>query len=221
MPGLLGLPCPACSADSFEYACADDAREYFLCPGCGLVFLDPDRRLVPEKERERYLLHQNDDEDSGYSCYLSAFIDSSIEPFAPPPASVLDYGSGPYPLLSRLLSGRGYRVAAFDPFFSPGLPGDGSPFDLVVAHEVIEHCFDPRAALERMAGHLHPSGILSLSTHFRPDGPRAFLSWWYRQDSTHVSFFSEPCLDLLCGRLGFERVWGDGGGRAAFRLSAS
>lgn len=216
------LPCPACDRpDSEPFARGPEGRRYFCCPGCDLVFLDPDSRLAPEQERERYLLHENGPGNRGYSDYLSGFIDSAVAAYVPEGARILDYGSGPYPLLSRLAAERGYEAVPWDPLFAPDPPDPASGFDLVVAHEVLEHCRRPLDALTDIAARLVPGGVLSVSTRFRPPFPSAFLDWWYRQDTTHVSFFSEECLRVLCLRAGFEAIRSDGLSRAAFRLSAS
>jgi SAM-dependent methyltransferase len=215
------LACPACSSPAHNYASGADSRAYFLCPACGLAFLDPRQRLSPEAEKERYLLHDNGPSNAGYAAYLSSFIDSFLSPFVAPGARILDYGSGPYPLLSRLLSERGYRATAWDPYFAAAPLGTNARFDAAVAHEVLEHCPRPLESLADIARRLVPGGILSLSTLYRPADAQAFLSWWYREDATHVSFFSRECLSLLCSRAGFSRVMDDGKGRAVFRLSSS
>jgi SAM-dependent methyltransferase len=215
-------PCPACAFPApGSFARGLEGREYFCCPSCALVFLDPAARLAPEKERERYLLHDNGPESPGYAAYLSEFADTAIAPFVPLKSRILDYGSGPYPLLTRILSERGFDAHAWDPLFSPVPPDPRLTFDLVVAHEVLEHCHRPLDALRDIATKLSPGGVLSLSTLFRPAQAKAFLSWWYRQDSTHLSFFSEECLSDICGRAGFEKIWSDGRSRAAFRLAVS
>jgi len=213
-------PCPACASLAASYARGAEGRGYSLCPACGLVCLDPEDRLPPAEERERYLLHDNGPGNEGYAAYLTGFIESAISPFAPAGSRILDYGSGPYPLLSRILSERGFETCAWDPLFSPVPPDPRRRFDLVVAHEVLEHCSRPLDALNDMAARLSPGGSLSVSTLFRPAEPEAFLAWWYRQDSTHVSFFSEACLSGLCARARLEKTWSDGRSRAVFRLRA-
>jgi hypothetical protein len=150
---------------------------------------------------------------------LEGFIDKALAPFVQPPAPVLDYGSGPRPALTEILNRCGYRAMAWDPFFAPGAERRSWPFDAVLMHEVLEHCFDPAAALMDAASILRPGGVLALSTLFRPGNPGTFMGWWYREDATHVSFFSREGLRCLAERAGFAELACDGKSSAAFRLA--
>jgi SAM-dependent methyltransferase len=145
--------------------------------------------------------------------YLESFLANAVLPFAAPGSRILDYGSGPRPLLSALLAARGYQASAWDPFFLDDRSAKAGPFDMVIAHEVIEHCARPSEAAGEIAGVLKPGGRACLSTLFRPESQAAFASWWYRQDSTHVSFFSAESLAALFRGPGLLPLWNDGKSR--------
>ncbi|MCB0385529.1 MAG: hypothetical protein KDD43_09060, partial [Bdellovibrionales bacterium] len=60
-------PSPYCYVESTE-------RNYWLCPVCDLVFLDPQQRPDPQQEKDRYLSHNNDPADPRYQRYLSLVV---------------------------------------------------------------------------------------------------------------------------------------------------
>lgn len=167
---------------------------YERCPGCGYIQLLEDYLPSPLNERSRYLLHRNDPEDSGYRNWLSAFADSALAPYAKAGCEVLDFGSGPNSALRGILEERAYGYTPYDPFFEPCEAWRKRSWPAIVVHEVAEHLRFPGAVLSELAGLLEPHGILALRTRFPPDSPDAFLAWHYRQDSTHIGFFSKDCL---------------------------
>lgn len=175
---------------------------YFRCLRCSYVYLDRNRLPPPEEEKARYLLHRNDPEDPGYRAYLEDFIRKAVLPYVPPGGRILDFGSGPVPVLARLLSDRGYRVSSYDPFFAPDRPDPADPFDLISLHEVAEHLARPYFELSRLARTLAPGGRLAIRTRFAPEDPGEFRTWWYREDPTHVGFFGSCTFSALAGRLG-------------------
>ncbi len=130
---------------------------------------------------------------------------SSILPYLPAGADVLDFGSGPTPMLSALLTEEGVSVQSFDPFFAADrscLEGT-SRYDAIVALEVLEHLHDPDRELKGVLRLLRPSGTLMVRTGvFRPrerstngaTDAEQFLRWWYRRDSTHVWFLTAATI---------------------------
>jgi SAM-dependent methyltransferase len=219
------MACPACDAPlgsaagiSLPWAGPDvKARSYHLCPDCDLVFLDPAKRPSAADARARYLLHENSLGEAGYRDMLEKFIDTAIAPYLHPPRAVLDYGSGPAPSMGALLGERGYSASSWDPEFSPEPDNRSGPFAAVIMHEVLEHCFSPANALRDAASMLPPGGILAVSTLSRPRNPEDFLRWWYREDITHVSFYSKECLSAICREAGFDLVWQEGESISVFR----
>ncbi len=179
---------------------------YFRCRVCGYIGLDPACFPSLEEEKKRYLLHKNSAQDSGYTAYLRQFIDTAILPYLVPGSRVLDFGSGPEPVLSTLLRDSGFDCDSYDPFFMPGDRWRGSSYDAIVLHEVAEHLHDPGKTLLGIIPYLKPGGLIAVRTRFPPAEDGAFLSWWYRMDSTHVGFFTPAGLEKLFAPRGFYTV---------------
>ena len=90
------IACPLCATPAPQF-CADRARCYFGCPGCGLVSADPASHLSPEDERAIYDLHQNDPADARYRAFLARLADPLRAKLVPGMRG-LDFGCGPGPV---------------------------------------------------------------------------------------------------------------------------
>lgn len=175
------------------------SRRYERCPTCDHIQCAAQDLPDHQDERERYEEHQNDLSDPRYREYLQRFIEAGIVPFVPVGAAILDYGSGPTPALTELLTRRGYRAVPYDPFFSPRTTASDTQYQAVVALEVVEHFHSPGEELSRIVAALAKGGVLSVRTGVY-DGTGEFLSWWYRRDVTHVSFWTERTIEWIAGR---------------------
>lgn len=164
------------------------ARSYYRCERCGLVHVAASDRLSTIAERERYLAHRN--ETPEYREHLARFVEHAVVPCVPTGAHLLDYGSGPVPVLAGALKERGYGVTCWDPHFAADRAALTRRYDAIVLHEVIEHIADATGAFEQLVGLLERDGRLIVRTRPYPDSPEEFAGWWYRADPTHVSFYS-------------------------------
>lgn len=202
--------CPVCGArmDSARPWALARGCPYFRCRRCSYIRLHPDLLPTPRAEKDRYSRHRNDPEDPGYRAYLDDFITRAVRPYAEAPARILDFGSGPVPALSVLLSARGYRVRSYDPFFAPDRSALRGAFDLIAVHEVAEHLRFPFREFSRLS--LAPGGRLAVRTRYAPETPAEFERWWYREDPTHVGFFGSRSLAALAERLGMRLEADDG-----------
>lgn len=97
------------------------------------------------------------------------------------------------------------RVAIGEP-----LPAH-SPFDVVVASEVIEHAFDADAFLQQLRAALKPGGTLGLSCPFHgfwKDLAIVLLgkaeSHFHNPDDPHIRFYSVKALRTVLERNGFS-----------------
>lgn len=197
--------CPLCGARAPEFF--HDKRTgqiYKLCPRCALCFLEARFRLSDKDERKRYETHRNDLADPAYLDYVRPLADLLGE-FKPPPAFGLDFGSGPAPVMSHLLTARGYTLKRFDPYFEPDAQVLELKYDFIVASEVAEHFYNPKNEFEFLRARLRPGGALGLMTSlFEPSGN--FSEWHYRRDPTHVCFYSAQTFEWIREHFGFAHL---------------
>ena len=183
------LHCPLCATDKNTPFFTDKRRDYLRCDNCALVFVPPAYFLGREAERAEYDLHQNEVDDPGYRQFLSRLARPLLERL-PAGASGLDFGCGPGPALAQILRDGGCQVALYDSFYHPDRSVLGHHFDFISATEVVEHLHSPGAQLQQLWQQLNAGGWLGVMTKLVRDA-QAFASWHYKNDPTHVSFFSE------------------------------
>jgi SAM-dependent methyltransferase len=153
-----------------------------------LVYVPPRYFADREAERAEYLLHENDPEDAGYRRFLSRLAAPLAERL-PAAASGLDFGCGPGPALAAMMREAGFAMSLYDPFFYPDPAPLEQRYDFITATEVVEHLHRPGEELARLWGMLKPGGLLGIMTKLVLDRA-AFANWHYKNDPTHVSFFS-------------------------------
>lgn len=195
-------------------------RFFYLCPSCSLVFQTEESLPLPVEERTRYELHINDKEDEGYHNWLSSFIKSSVTPWYHE-GRILDFGSGPQPVLSDLLKTKGYPVFSYDPYFAPRWPEENeASFSLILLCEVLEHIHDPVKEFKRLRSIAAEGAILSLKTQFLPSlRSDDFKGWWYKEDTTHIRFFNPESLKVLGEISGWDLMNQDGKSLAVYKKS--
>lgn len=195
--------CPLCAEPTIELArTADVQRRYRRCAACALIHLDPAHHLSAGEEHERYLLHENDADDHGYVSFLERLAEPMMERL-PPRARGLDFGCGPTPVLSEMLTAARFPCAAYDPFFAPDETLLDKRYDFITCSEVVEHVHDPARVFATLRRMLAPGGILGVMTMFHP-GEDAFADWWYRRDPTHVCFYNEATMRWIGERHGWK-----------------
>ena len=108
----------------------------------------------------------------------------------------LDFGSGPGPTLSLMFEEAGHTVALYDYFYANDTSALELQYDFITASEVVEHLHQPKHALDRLWSILKPGGTLGIMTK-RVLNREAFAKWHYKNDLTHVCFFSEATFHWL------------------------
>ncbi len=181
--------CPLCAAEDPSPYTRDRCRPYLYCGHCGLVFVPADYYLDRDAERAEYELHRNDPADPAYRGFLSRLAEPLTRRLAPGSGG-LDFGCGPGPALAEMLRESGFRVALYDSFFAPDAAVLDAQYDFVCATEVVEHLHHPGRELDRLWSLLRSGGWLGIMTKLVRDR-EAFDGWHYKNDPTHVCFFSE------------------------------
>jgi len=193
--------CTLCGALAGPYG-ADRRRAFYGCDACGLIFADPDAHLDTAQERAVYDLHENDPADVRYRAFLARLVTPLLE-YLDPGMEGLDFGSGPGPTLSLMLAEAGMHVAIYDPYYAPDVTVLDRRYDFVTCTEVVEHFNHPARDWPRLAGLLRPGGWLGVMTRMAV-GRDEFRAWQYKNDPTHVSFYSPRVFHWLAQRLGLR-----------------
>lgn len=194
--------CPLCQNQDTRFYWEDKRRSYFQCQRCELVFVDPSQRLDAAQEKAIYDTHENDPADTGYRRFLSRLSAPLNERLAPN-LSGLDYGCGPGPALACMMQESGHQVALYDIYYHPDKQVLEQQYDFVTATEVIEHLYHPDQVWNQWIQLLKPGGWLGLMTKMVRDVD-AFSRWHYKNDLTHVVFFSRGTFEYLARRDGLE-----------------
>lgn len=200
-PSCIGTAsCPLCGVGRIAPYAADQQRTFLRCGTCSLVFVPPSLHLSPDDEKKRYDLHRNDPGDAGYRRFLGRML-TALSPVLVPGSAGLDFGSGPEPVLARMFGDAGFRMALYDPFFSPDHSALAQQYDFITATEVVEHLRAPLEDLDLLWRCLRPGGWLGIMTRHAVE-QTLFSHWQYKNDRTHVCFFSPETFAWLGRRWG-------------------
>jgi hypothetical protein len=191
--------CPLCDAEEIQKTYhRDRIRDYHLCLICHLVFVPPNQYLSSQIEKDQYDLHQNSPADQGYRQFLSRLFLPMQERLSPG-SHGLDFGSGPGPTLSVMFQEVGHSMALYDHFYAHDPSVFTHQYDFITATEVLEHLHQPKRELNRLWERLKPEGNLGIMTKLTPGG-ESFPDWHYKNDPTHVCFYSRSTFNWLAAR---------------------
>ena len=199
------MNCPLCNTLNSN-AFSANGKTYYSCSNGGLVYMDENYLLCAGEEKKRYSFHQNSIDDAGYVQFLSRVIEPAMQ-YLSAGMSGIDYGCGPNPVLSQIIEGKGFDCDHYDPFFFPEI-NNTKKYDFVFATECFEHFFSPTLELQRICKLLKPSGILGIMTEMLSENAD-FNSWYYKNDPTHVCFYSKKSFDYICETYGFKELYND------------
>lgn len=190
--------CPLCRAQDASEFCNDRRRDYFRCNTCHLVFVSPTQYLSAENEKAEYDLHRNRPDDPGYRCFLNRLFEP-LQARLAAGSRGLDFGCGPGPTLSLMFEEAGHHMVLYDPFYARQPAVLERRYDFITATEVVEHLHRPGKELDRLWHILEPGGSLGLMTKLVTDRA-AFSHWHYKNDPSHVCFFSRMTFSWLAER---------------------
>lgn len=190
--------CPLCSSTGHFYQ-QDKRRAYYQCGQCELVFSSPDSWPGTATEKAEYDLHENDVDDAGYNRFLSRIVTPLIERIQKQ-SKILDFGCGPAPALANQLMQLEHHVSLYDVFYYPETSVLNQRFDAIVMTEVIEHLHTPANVIQSLWASLRVGGVLAIMTQ-RVIDAQAFSRWQYKNDPTHVCFYSDQTFVFLASHL--------------------
>lgn len=196
--------CPLCHSLKQNHYYRDKSRSYLQCQNCALVFVPAQQHLNPQQEKQIYDLHENDMQDPGYQRFLSRLSNQVIKHISTGSKGI-DYGCGPAPLLAKMLLDNGYQMDLYDPFYHPSLPDSSEQYDFICCSEAIEHFYSPAKEWRHWQRMLKPNGWLCIMTKRVLDVQR-FANWHYKNDPTHVCFFSEATFAWLAEKYHFRML---------------
>ena len=124
--------CKICGNDTVKKTICN--QEYDFCPICG--FLAKDDKCIPDSksEYERYLKHNNDDND-GYYKYQHKFY-LEIKDFLG--ELNLDFGCGEGKILSKILNENSLNTVGYDLYFHHDVNYKKHLYSAIILEEVIE-----------------------------------------------------------------------------------
>lgn len=195
--------CPLCSSQS-PFFLEDRSASFYKCSNCGSVFRNPSDDLSPEKEKERYLAHNNSPADPEYRSFVAPIVDAVTSRFDASHRG-LDFGAGPAATIAAILKNKGYKIETYDPFFHDRPELLKQTYDFITACEVIEHFREPAREFKLLRSLLKPNGALLCMTELYEDGID-FGKWPYKNDRTHRFFYTRRALEGVRERLGFASL---------------
>jgi hypothetical protein len=190
--------CPLCHSTNHYKYYASTSSHYLRCGECDLVFVPNQFHLSISEEKSRYDSHNNSPTDQKYRQFLKKTFDPLVG-FIEKGSSGLDFGCGPGPTLSVMLEECGHEVDLYDKFYYPNSYIFNNKYDFITATEVIEHLDEPGKELTKLYGMLKDSGVLAVMTSMI-SGDTNFSTWYYKDDPTHICFYSRTTMDYLADK---------------------
>ena len=155
-------------------------------------------------EKQRHDKHSDDIEDQGYQKFVSPII-TAVENGYQTNDIGLDYGCGKTAIIQELLQRKHYNIVGYDPIYLPDETVFKSRYNYITCCEVIEHFYSPSNEFNKLATLLLPSGKLFLKTYLYNDTIN-FENWWYKNDPTHVFFYTEQTLEYIKSKFAFSNL---------------
>ncbi len=203
------MKCHICDKPTKTFICEKTNIHYYQCLSCEYIFKSPEYYQNLEKQKERYNLHQNNEDDAGYIAYFQRYLDF-ILPLVGEPKCALDFGCGCSSLLATLLESKGISCDYYDPIYHPHTLKRKKSYDLIVSTEVFEHLHQPREVFESLVDKLNTGGFLAIQTEFHTNDPTSFATWWYPKDTTHIVFFRAHTFKVLSEMYGCRVIKDNG-----------
>lgn len=197
------MRCRLCGGNTGEIL-QDQNRKFGRCSNCEGIQVFPNYFEDPETEKKRYLNHNNDINDERYKNFLSPVTYRIKEDFSNDSLG-LDYGCGTGPVAAVELQKVGYSVNLYDPFFEDHPEVLEKLYNFIICTEVMEHFHQPHKEFQLLFKLLKMGGKLYCKTSLYYN-ELDFNSWYYKNDPTHVFFYTESGLKWIKEDLGFSNL---------------
>jgi len=169
---------------------------YFHCLACEFIFKSIEHYQDFSSQKERYNLHQNNEDSEGYRVYFQRFLDFTL-PSLVDVKTALDFGCGRTSLLASMLEKNGISCDYYDPIYHPSHLDENKKYSLIVSTEVFEHLHKPIEVFAYLIDKLEEGGYLAIQTEFHPNNIEDFKKWYYHKDPTHIVFFTKKSFQIL------------------------
>ena len=194
--------CPLCtdSADFFY----KDTQTYYQCKTCDGIFVKKEELKDASSEKERYELHSDDPSDIGYRRFVSPITSSILDEFNAEDKG-LDFGSGRSCIVSSILKEENYNIVDYDPFFHVYPEFLEEKYDYISSCEVIEHFYNPYKEFKLLRSMLSQNSKMYIMTQPYTENID-FGSWYYKNDVTHVFFYTQRTFEWIKKEFNFTSV---------------
>lgn len=213
------MHCTLCFELTHNKIHSNDFREFYQCSNCDLVFVPFDYHLSAMEEKNQYNFHQNGTHDEGYKQFLMQLVRPLLNHIKSGMCG-LDFGCGPGPTLHQLLEAEGFPMDIYDPYYAPDEQCLNQPYDFVTSTEVVEHFSVPCTSWQQLGQLVKEGGYLAIMTLLH-QGADSFSSWWYKNDLTHVAFYSQHTMSWIAKRLSLNIIYSDEKRVMVFRKSST
>jgi SAM-dependent methyltransferase len=198
------MPCCTLCKGKTRLYYQDKFRRYLQCHDCNGVMLSPEFYLDAEAEKARYLSHNNDVDDKGYQEFVNPITKSIQQEFFPNSLG-LDFGCGTGPVAAKQLQKNGYNINLYDPFFQNYPEHLNLKYDYIICSEVMEHFHSPWKEFVKLNSLLKSGGKLYCKTSLISEEIN-FKDWYYKNDPTHVFFYSKLSLEWILKNTTFQSL---------------
>lgn len=197
------MNCALCGSETAEFSMVHQ-RAYHHCNCCDSVFMHSSHFLSDNEEKKRYEIHNNDVTDTGYQKFVSPIVNAVLNDFDKNHIG-LDFGSGSGPVITTMLRKQEYQITTYDPYFDPNPQALKQKYDYIACCEVMEHFYNPHKEFTLLHSLLNEKGSLYCKTYLY-DNTIDFSSWWYKNDPTHVFFYSKKTLNWIKDHYNFSEL---------------
>ncbi len=195
--------CPLCNGKGTKIHHSRN-RDYYRCTNCTGFFVGAAAFLNPIEEKKRYDNHSDDITQQGYQNFVSPCVLAVLNNFMPEHKG-LDFGCGRSEIVAKLLRQKKYSAIGYDPFYKDTPEVLSQKYHYITSCEVIEHFNNPAKDFKLLKSLLLPQGKLILQTNIYRSNID-FSTWWYKNDPTHVFFYTDQCFQYIHSFYGFNSL---------------